>query len=47
MDIDRVAHWEKGILKTKVASQVANVDYEYPKTSFEIIQSLSCLKLLK
>tara|TARA_B100000683_G_scaffold138658_1_gene135139 strand:- start:801 stop:1412 length:612 start_codon:yes stop_codon:yes gene_type:complete len=45
MDIDRVAHWEK-VYETKVPSQVSWTQ-EYPKTSFEIIQSFELPKTAK
>ena len=45
MDIDRTAHWEK-VYETKAPNQVSWTQ-EYPKTSFEIIQSFELPKTAK
>ena len=42
MDLDRIAHWEK-VYETKAPNQVSWTQ-EYPKTSFEIIQSFELPK---
>ena len=47
MDIDRTAHWERYTkYETKVPNQVSWTQ-EYPKTSFEIIQSFELPKTAK
>ena len=42
MDLDRIAHWEK-VYETKAPNQVSWTQ-EYPKTSFDIIQSFELPK---
>ena len=42
MDLDRTSHWEK-VYETKSSNQVSWTQ-EYPKTSFEIIQSFELPK---